>query len=1086
MAENRIYVASTSHLDTVWRWELPKTIEEFLPDTFEKNFDLIEKYPEYRFNFEGAYRYELIEEFYPEAFEKIKEYVEAGRWCPSGSEYENGDVNIPSPEALLRNILYGNRYFKEKFGVTTTDIYLPDCFGFGWALPSVMRHAGLNGFTTQKLGWGGAIPTPFDIGIWRGVDGSEVFASLKPFSYRRKITDDVRGDVRIIDKLANNGLKYDLPWTECLYGTGDWGGAPDEDSAKNLNASVFDNRYDENTKVISARTDEIFNDLEKLPKKATAALPVYDGELLMRSHGAGGYTSRTMSKRLNSQNEVLADYCEKAALTASLLTSYKYPQKNIEKAWKRVIAHQFHDDIPGTSTMLVYNDSWNDYFASLSQFRGEYEAAVGALANELDTSWCEECAVIVNNPVAARRKEAVEANVKLRHNASHVAVFDENGKEVPSQLVKKQGKELDIVFLADVPSVGFKVYDVRASKKAYSKKTDLVVTEHELQNSRYYIRFNRNGDIASILDKKLSEELLSKPIKLAALRDIGMVNYPSWELRKEDIDAEPIAYANTPEFEIVENGAARIAVKITRHLEHTRIIQVVSLASDSETIRVDNFIDWQERRTMLKAQFPFTCSNIAASYDLGLGYIRRPNNSDTLYEVPAQKWADITNEDNSFGISVFSDCKYGWDKPDGNTLRLTCLHTPAGAFTKDARQDLQDIGRNYFSFGIYAHKGALASGTQLGAECFVKKLTAFQTSSRREGALKSSFSALKISSAGVLLRAFKLAEDGNGIIVRFNEGCGKARKGVMVNMPFEIIEAVETDGQENTIGDAKVTDGALTFDIKAFGLKTFKLKVKTEPNKATEKFKKLELEYNTQGITKDSSKVNVILQGSGCSLPNELLSESVTVNGITFKLPNADMEKNLFVMREQQLEIPKGMTKLYMLAASTIADRDITILADNKERKLTVHAMCEPVGLWDMEGLDQKAKVKDGKLAIEFTHTHHPEGNLANRRAYFFIYEIDVRNCKTLTFPEENRVAVLAMTAVKRFSSTRLATKLTDTVEEIDSISAAPIEKIIEKADFVSIQAGRYVEQSRSGKGKGFKRDNVVTNIVRSFTKSEW
>ena len=159
--ENRVYATSTAHLDTVWRWELPKTIEEFLPDTFIKNFDLIEKYPEYRFNFEGAYRYQLIEEYYPEAFEQLREYVAKGRWNPSGSEYENGDVNIPSPEAILRNILYGNRYFKEKFGKTTTDIFLPDCFGFGWALPSIMRHAGLCGFTTQKLGWGAAVPRPF-------------------------------------------------------------------------------------------------------------------------------------------------------------------------------------------------------------------------------------------------------------------------------------------------------------------------------------------------------------------------------------------------------------------------------------------------------------------------------------------------------------------------------------------------------------------------------------------------------------------------------------------------------------------------------------------------------------------------------------------------------------------------------------------------------------------------------------------------------------------------------------------------------------------------------------------------------------
>ena len=786
MAENRIYTVSTAHLDTVWRWELPKTIEEFLPDTVIKNIELMERYPEYRFNFEGAYRYELVEEYYPELFEKIVELTKAQRWCPSGSEYENGDVNIPSPEAIFRNILYGNRYFKEKFNWTTKDIFLPDCFGFGWALPSIARHAGLHGFTTQKLGWGGAVPRPFDLGVWKGVDGSEIYACLHPLSYRNKLTGDIRADRRIIGKVAEAGIGNKLPWTECLFGTGDWGGAPDEESAKNLNASVYDNKFNEYTKVYSATTDDIFKDLERLPKAEKKALKVYNGELLMRSHGAGGYTSRCMSKRLNAKNEALADYCEKAALAASLLTSYKYPRDIIDKSWKRVIAHQFHDDIPGTSTMLVYNDSWNDYFLSLSQFTGEYEAAVGAIANELDTSWCEECAVIVNNPVAARRKEVVEAHVKLRHNANSIAVFNSKGKEVKSQIIRKQGKEFDILFLADVDSVGYKVYDVRASKKPCPKSATLTVTEHTLENSKYRVRLNKNGDIATIYDKKLDFNVLAAPIKLAALKNIGELNYPSWEMKREEVDAEPYAYANTPEFEIIEDGAVRIAIKVSRHIGHSKIEQVISLGFDSEVIRVDNYIDWQERRSMLKAQFPLGFHNFKASYDLGLGYITRATNTDSLFEVPAQKWADLTNEGETFGVSIFSDCKYGWDKPNDNMLRLTCIQTPAGAFTKDARQDLQDIGRNFFSFGIYAHKSGIKSGTNLKAEGFCKPLCAFQTTSRREGCLGDSFSAFKISSAAVLLRAMKQAYDDDSIIIRVNEGNGKARKKVCVTLPLRL------------------------------------------------------------------------------------------------------------------------------------------------------------------------------------------------------------------------------------------------------------------------------------------------------------
>ena len=1086
MTKNKIFTVATAHLDTVWRWELPKTINEYLPKTVKDNIELIEKYPHYRFNFEGAFRYELIEEYYPEDFEKIKQYVEQGRWCVSGSAYENGDVNIPSPEALIRNFLYGNRYFEEKFGKTSRDVFLPDCFGFGYALPSVAAHCNLLGMSTQKLGWGGAYETPFDIGIWQGVDASRIYANLKSLSYRNSFYGDIRGDLKIIDKLAENGVYYNLPWAMSYYGTGDWGGAPDETSVWSVEESIAYNE-ESDTEVISASSDEMFEELDKLPKTQKDALSVWDNELVMRSHGVGGYTSRAMSKRLNAKNEALADMCERSCVASELLTSYAYPKSVIDSAWKKIIQHQFHDDITGTSTMLQYNDSWNDYFASLKQLQGEYQAAVGAVANELDTSWCEGTAVIVNNPVAVKRKACVEARIKLARNAKYVKVLDKNGKEVPSQVTKKTGKEFDIVFTACVDSVGYRVYDVVGSDKPCSVKTDLAVTEHSLENAKYKLMFNKNGDIASLVDKKLKVQLLSSPIKLALHHNLGELNYPSWEIRKADIDSQPYCYANTPKFEILENGPSRISVKVSRDADFSKVEQVVSLESNGEIVRVDNYIDWQQRRTLLKAQFGFTCSNEYASYDLGLGYINRPNNSDNLYEVPAQKWADITDSFGRYGVSVLSDCKYGWDKPEDDMLRLTCIHTPTGAFTKDARQDLQDIGRNIFSFGIFSHKGALSTPTQIQSQCFNEGLVAFRTTSVREGALSDSFSLLKTTSDSVLVRAVKQAYDGDGIIVRVNEACGKEHKGAGIKLFCDIAQAEEVYGDEKKIKDAKLVDGALVFDLKPFEVKSFRLRLNAEKNKAKENYKKLDLPFNSTGITADSYKVNCILQGSGMSLPDELIPDSLTVAGVTFKMPNCDMDKNVLIPRGQELEIPKGVTKLYMIAASVLEDKTAVFMADNKERVITVNAMTDPVGRWDMKGLDQLAQVKEGALALELSHTHHPEGNIPAGKAYFYLYEIDVRGCKTLTLPEENKIVILAMTGVKKFSNTYLATELIDNPDkDYKPSETAPIEKIIDKADFISIRAGKIQDQINSGKGKGFKRDNIITNIIRSYTKSEW
>lgn len=1087
MEKKKVYAVATSHLDTVWRWNLATTIKEYLPDTLEKNFDLADKYPRYKFNFEGAFRYQLAEEYYPKHFEYLKGLIEKGSWNVAGSSYENGDVNIPSPEALFRNIIYGNGYFKEKFGKESCDIFLPDCFGFGYALPSIMKHAGLKGLTTQKLSWGSAYGVPFDLGLWQGVDGSKVYACLNAQSYRYKFSGDIRGDISVINKITQNAFESGIPQTLHLYGTGDWGGAPTEESVQAIEESVEKNAGSD-FEVVSATSDEIFRDLDKLPKSETARLKTWNNELLMTSHGAGAYTSRAMNKRLNAQNENIADIAEKMCIAAEANGVYKYPKENLSRAWKRVIQHQFHDDITGTGNMDIYIDGQSDYYASLSDFETELDGAAGAMANELNTSFVTECGVAVYNPSPFRRKNAVSAHIKLVHNSTFVKVLDATGKEVPSQIIKKSGKEFDIVFIADVNAMGYAVYDVVPANKACEIKTDLAVSLHTLENEKYRVIFNKNGDLATVIDKKNNINVLDAPIKMAGLTDIGDLPYPAWEMRKKDLDKEPEFFANSPEFEIIEAGPARIAIKVSRELDHSFIDQIIYLESGGEFIRVENTVDWRNRRTMLKAVFPFSCYNKTASYDLGLGVIKRENNSEKLYEVPAQKWADITAGSGKYGVSVFSDCKYGWDKPSSNTLRLTCLHTPTGAFTKQARQDLLDLGRNNFAFGIFSHEGGFANGTQRQSEIFQKPLIAYQTSSRREGSLESGYSFLKINNENAILRCCKLAEDGDGIIVRVNEGSGEALKNVELTFAARILEASECLANEQAIKKADSKSKKLKFDLAPYGIKTFRIKLEAPDKKGRENFKKLDLEYNSKGFTKNESMRNVILQGSGCSLPAELCPQGFTAGGVSFKMPDTQASSDVMVARGQTIDLPKSMTKLYIAAASTLGDRDATFYLDGREKQIKIAAMTEHYGNWDMAGLNIKAAHKNAPIAFEFTHTHHPEGDIPNGKAYFYLYELDIRNAKTLTLPEDNRIIILAMTAVKKFSNTKRATRLIDEIptENYSFGDIPPIDKIIDKAEFITIRAGKIKDQQNGGKGKGFKRDNIITNIIRSYTKSEW
>lgn len=1094
MEKKKAYAVATAHLDTVWRWNLAQTADIYLPDTLAKNFDLIEKYPNYKFNFEGAYRYKLIEGLYPAAFEKIKDYVSQGRWCVSGTAYENGDVNIPSPEAIIRNLLYGHKYFMHSFGKSSCDIFLPDCFGFGWALPSIAAHCGLKGFTTQKLSWGSASPLPYDLTRWAGPDGKEIFAAVNAGSYRYKFSGDIRADLGIINRIALNANSGNLPWANHLYGTGDKGGAPTEESVKAVsNSAETDN---DDFQVISASGDRIFTDMDKLSDKQKTRLPLWNSELLMTRHGAGCYTSRCMSKRLNRQNEQFGAAAEKACVLACVMGGYDYPRQALSQAWRRVIRHQFHDDITGTSLMEVYNDSWNDYYLSLSQFKSEFIGASRRIMFGLNSNWTQKnsAVLMVGNPTQFKRKSVTEAVIRTTVNCREIAVFDSTGREYPCQVINKSGKALTVVFQTELDGFEYKLYEIRPAERPCQIKTDLKVTNHSIENFKYKLIFNKNGDIAYIYDKKLGRQIIEKPLKLALLHDTGSLAYPSWEITKEDIDRTPYCYAHTPEFTVLENGPARAAIRVTRSIGQSTVSQVVSLDTQSEYINISNSVDWRSRRTMLKAVFPLAAHNENASYDLGLGVIRRPTNSDSLYEVPAQKWADISDSNDNFGVSIFSDSKYGWDKPDDHTLRLTCIHTPAGAFTKETRQDLQDLGRNYFSFAVFSHSKDFDNGTQKYSEIYTNPLLTIQNDSHVRKNRSDSVSLASISSEAVLIRAIKFAEDDNGIIVRVNEANGKSHKSVKLSLACELGRAFEVNGLEENPRKHEITNNGIIFDIAPFEVKTFKLFYKKKLYKVTPErhYLPVKLEFNAKGFSApDNEMKHIIAQGSGLSFPTELLPKSgeLTAGGIPFVLPQRPGDRyDIFVCRGQKIFIDDNCSRLYFLAGSVIDKQEIVIKAGKKENILTIKPITGQLSRWDMAGLNQTAYVNTAeKVGFEFEHTHHPEG-INSKTARFYLYSIYTAGVNEIVFPENNRVIIIAATQITEKDKFELCTRIEDAPSKgysfDDRLSTA--DRIIDKADFATIRAGKIQDQINNGKGKGFKRDNIITNIIRSYTKSEW
>lgn len=1001
--KKKIYTVATAHLDTIWSWDFEKTVSTYIYNTLVDNFKMFKKYPTYKFNFEGSYRYELMEEYYPELFEKVKEYVKEGRWNVCGSAFENGDTNIPSPEALFRNILFGNSYFDKTFGKRSVDIYLPDCFGFGWALPSIERHANLKGFTTQKLTWGSAYGTPFDIGKWYGVDGNYVYACVNPHDYYYTFTK-LRDWDFVLDKFKKNEA-YDLDWTYMFHGIGDRGGAPKEKSISFVEKETKKNDSDD-IEVYVAAADEIYHDIDnKLTEEQRDKLPVWKKELVMQNHGVGGYTSRAVGKRWNRRCEELADIAERNSVIASYLGAYDYNSRVINRSWKRFIAHQFHDDMPGTSVQRAYRRSWNDYAMSANQFKSELEASTAAVSTLMKTDFCTGTPVVVSNPIEADITSAVK--IRLENiNKPYVRIFDDKGKEVKSQVNSNKNGVMEIVFIASVKSLGFRVYDVRPSDEPCKVKSEISINDNTAENQKYIVRLNKQGNIESIIDKTLDDkELLKEPVVLGLYNYTGSKDWPAWEMNYEEANKNADRIPNLVSISIEENGPARVAFSVVQEdKKRSKFTNIIALSDGGECVEVYSEIEWQSLCTLAKNKFSFNCSNEKATFDLGLGAIERENMSEKLFEVPAQKWADLTDESGRFGVSVISECKYGWDKFDNHSLRLTVLHTPLKNYRIDSMQSMLDIGLNRYSFAIFSHSGKVGRATQLEARKFVQPMIAV-SAEKHSGKLGSDYSFGRISADNIIVRAIKKAEDSDEIIIRLNEGANESTENVSIELGTGIAFAREMFASEEFKCDAAVENGQLVTSFRPYEIKTFALTLKESDVKGKKaKSVPAKVKFDKNIITYQRNEKSDFEY----NFPREITPDAVSANGIDFVISKTS--ENAFVLNGQKIEISETTDKLCLLCSSVHEDKNISFDVDGKKVSKKVFSMFEAFAAWDLVDLGDTAYVKNAKLGFEATHCHVNGNDAIAKGMYFYIVELDVKGKKCVTLPFENDVVVISAT----------------------------------------------------------------------------
>ncbi|MFR5875334.1 MAG: glycoside hydrolase family 38 C-terminal domain-containing protein [Eubacterium sp.] len=1002
MSKKKIYTVATSHLDTVWSWDFETTVSKYIYNTLVENIALFKKYPSYVFSFEGSYRYELMEEYYPELFKEMSEYIKEGRWNVTGSAYENGDVNCPSPEALFRNILFGNSYFEEKFGKRSKDIYLPDCFGFGWALPSIAYHSNLNGFTTQKLAWGSAYGVPFDIGKWYGVDGNYIYASVNPHDYYFTLTK--LRDWDFVTKKLKENEKYGLDWTYMFHGIGDRGGAPEEATVKFVDNEIKKNESSD-IEVVAASADQIYRDIENnLPQEVKDKLPEWKTELVMQNHGVGGYTSRAIGKRWNAKCQELADMAERTGVMASYFGTADYNESVLEKSWKRAIAHQFHDDTPGTSVQRAYRRSWNDYAMSMNQFAGEFEASLGAFSSLMKSNTVKGIPLLVSNPVEAERRGPV--TIKLKNiDAPNVRIFDDKGREVMSQLLSDADGIKELLFIAEVPSLGVRVYDARPSDEECRINSRIRISDTEIENQKYIVTLNRGGNITSIIDKTDNDrEILDKPVVLGLFNYTGSKEWPAWEMNFEEADKEPDRIPSLVSVKAAELGPVRVAFEVKQKDKKSEFTTYICLTDGGETVEVYNEIEWQSMRTLCKNRFALKASDDKATFDLGLGAIKRENMSEKLFEVPAQKWADITDKSGEFGVSIISECKHGWDKYNDNTLRLTAIHTPKRNYRIDSMQSMMDLGLNKYAYAIYSHKGEVGADTQLQARLFTMPMAAC-VFDKHKGELGTSYSFGNVSTNDVIIRAIKKAHhsDSDEIIVRLNEGTNKEIKNFAFTLGDGIETARELWASEEYRGKATVKDGKLVCDFKPYEVKTFGITLKTPKVNGTKPVcTPVELKYN--------DNIDYI--------PANLRKDTITACGVEFKIGNGALACD-----GQEIKVADG-NKLKLLCAS-FENEKATFIVNGKEVVKTVNNGSESFARWDLYDFGETAYIKKGHLGYEFTHTLDSDGKIQFAKGlYFWVITLD----GSTVLPKDENIVVLAATEVSGADGS-LVTPLYDEIE---------------------------------------------------------
>lgn len=784
-----------THIDVAWLWTTDQTKQKVCR-SFATVLKLMEEYPNYKFFSSQPQLYKYVKERHPDLYEKIKKYIKEGRWEAEGGMWIEADCNLTSGESLVRQFIYGKRFFKDEFGIDNNILWLPDVFGYSGALPQIMKKCGIDYFMTTKLAWNQINKIPNDTMIWRGIDGTEILAHFittlgigqkeEDFftTYNGMLHPDaiIGGWKRYQNKNINNDILV-------CYGYGDGGGGPTREMLEM--SKRMEKGIEGIPKVRQEFAINYFKQLEERVKDNNR-LPLWEGEFYFEYH-RGTYTSMGRNKRSNRR-------CEQMLMDLEFLNvlTGKNNKEELDGIWENVLLNQFHDILPGTSIKEVYEMTKEQY--------DKIEKRLAELINERLKELCGTGEyVTIYNTLGFNRNDVV-----ILEKCNGNALKDEKGNIYPIQ----KSEENSIVYVENIPSKGRKSFEIINTEEESSK---FIIEKNNIETPFYKVIFNENGIITKIYDKENERNVLQENAKANLMRmyEDKPMAYNNWDIdmyyTEKFWDVEDVV-----SMEWVEIGAVRATLKIERKVSNSKIIQKIHFYSNIRRIDFETYVDWKDKEHLLKVHFPVLVHTDEATFDIQFGNLTRKVHRNTSwdkarFETCGQKWIDLS--EGHYGVSLLNDCKYGHSIKDSD-IALTLIKSGTEPFKETDQEE------HFFTYSLYPHKERWNDAKTVDeAYKLNQKAYAIVGTNKNE---ESSF--INTDKRNVIIETIKEAENKDGIIIRVFECENSLTKAKIAIDGINIKAIEECNLIEEFEKNVEFENNEFEILIKPYEIKTFRIK----------------------------------------------------------------------------------------------------------------------------------------------------------------------------------------------------------------------------------------------------------------------